>query len=201
MSVNSNSGSVLKLRLQKLKELQSNFDEVARAAANAVLPELRNRVHVQGKASDGNQIGTYSKGYMAVRTGNFGNSKRKRDGSFKEQKKKGDAGTFTKGSNKIPLANDGGILKQSKIGLNRPVYNRSSDTKVILSLTRMMEEDLKVMPSGNGYGIGYSNSDNYNKAIWNEATYGKKILTKLTAEEVQLVKTTVEDFLSAILKD
>jgi len=77
---------------------------------------------------------------------------------------------------------------EEKVGTARPNYNRTADTKVILSLTRQMENDLSVVETSGGYGIGYLNPDNLKKARWCEETYKKKILSKLTTEEIELAK-------------
>lgn len=188
----SNLGQVIGEKLALIKELQGNPDILYRAVAMAVLPELRNRVHVQGKDASGNQIGTYSPGYMKVRTGNFLNAARKTKGpdkgQFKKKKSqaKGDAGKHIQGA---------------VIGNNRPVYNRTADTKVILSLTRQMEQDLSIIDTQDGYGIGYLNPHNFEKAIWCEATYGKPILTKLTQEERKLAHSTAENFIPDYIKN
>ncbi|MDF2381315.1 hypothetical protein JMG10_07555 [Nostoc ellipsosporum NOK] len=149
----------------------------------AVLPELKHRVHIQGKDSDGNQIGTYSPEYMKLRTGDYGNSSRYGRGAKKGQAK--DAGKYTRGDKK---------------GMARNRYNRLPDTKVILSLTRQMENDMTIIPTENGYGIGYLNSLNYQKAIWCEETYKKKILTKLTNGELELAFSTAQTFVPEYLK-
>ena len=43
----------------KFKEL-GNPETVSRASAMAVMPELRERIHVNGETSTGSQIGVYS---------------------------------------------------------------------------------------------------------------------------------------------
>lgn len=202
ISVSTNINVVIKAKLEQIQALQNNPDPVLRTVALAILPELKHRVHVDGKDSSGNQIGTYSKGYMAVRTGNYQNAAKfirgTKKGQFKDKKKAGDAGTFTKGTD---IKVFGTIVEdKSKLGINRPAYNRTTDTKVILSLTRQMENDLSVIPTGNGYGIGYLNPENLKKAMFCEANYDKKILSKLTKEEVQLAKSTAENFLPKYLK-
>jgi hypothetical protein len=179
----------LNTRLQQVKAIKENPGAVMRTVALAVLPELLYRVHTQGQDAKGEQIGTYSPGYMKVRTGNFSDgAKYKRGekaGKDKEQKKAGDAGTFSRGAN---------------AGKPRPVYNRTADTKVIISLTRQTENGAGVFETENGYGIGYANQDNYNKVIWCENTYGKKILTDLTDREKELAFTTAAQFTTDYLK-
>lgn len=179
---NSNINRVAGSIAEKLKSLQENPDPMLRTIALAVLPEVKKRVHVDGKDSSGSQIGTYSPGYMQLRTGNYQNSGRKAKGKSKGELK--DAGTFSRGAKK---------------GQPRPKYNRTSDTKVVLSLTRQMENDLSVLPSGSGYGIGYNNPDNFKKSQYNEQTYKKKIWN-LTADEKALAKKTAENYATQILQ-
>ncbi len=185
INYNSNINVVVKTQLDKIKALMDNPDPILRTVALTVLPELRRRVHVDGKDSAGGQIGTYSPGYMAIRTGNFQNS-----------------GRVSRGANAGKLKNAGSFTKAaaSKEGTSRPRYNRTSDTKVILSLTRQMENDMSVVATGKGYGIGYLNKLNLQKAKWCEETYGKKILSKLTKDEVELAKQTATEFTPEYLK-
>lgn len=180
INYNSNINVIVAATLEKVQALKNNPDPILRTVALAVLPEMKHRVHVEGKDSSGGQIGTYSPGYMVIRTGNYKN-----------------AGRVTKGKNVGKLKNAG---TNTKTGAVRPKYNRTPDTKVVLSLTREMENDMSVVPSGNGYGIGYLNPDNLKKAKYCEETYNKKILTKLTTGERELAKNTAEEFLPEYLK-
>lgn len=182
MSYTSNISQIVRIKTAQLQQLQ-NPDEMLRTVALAVLPELKRRVHVEGKASDGSQIGTYSAEYMKLRTGNYQNSGRKTKGKDKGGLK--DAGTFSRGDRK---------------GAPRPKYNRTADTKVIASLTRQMENDLTVMAAGRGYGIGYTNAHNYDKSQWVEQTY-KKDIWELTAGENELAQTVAEEYVQTTLND
>lgn len=183
INVTSNITVVIQAKLDQIKVLAGNPDPILRTVALAVLPEIKQRVHIDGKDSSGSQIGIYTPEYMKVRTGNFDNS-----GRFVKGKNKGDvkdSGLFTKGVNK---------------GNPRPKYNRTDDTKVVLSLTRQMENDLNVVQSDTGYGLGYLNPDNYKKALWCEETYKKTILTELTKDETDLANNTATEFLPEYLK-
>jgi hypothetical protein len=180
----SNVSQIVRLNVDKLKALQ-NADQMLRNVAFAVLPELKKRVHVQGKDSSGSQIGTYSKSYMVLRTGAYQNAKRVSKGSNKGKLK--DAGTFTDRTG------------EDKVGKPRPKYNRTSDTKVVASLTRQMENDLSVMPAGQGYGIGYNNPFNYQKSQWVEETY-KKDIWELTKEEKELAIHVANEFVKQTLE-
>lgn len=72
--------------------------------------------------------------------------------------------------------------------------NRGTSTKVIISLTRQMENDMKVIATDKGYGIGYSNPDDFDKVAYVENTYGKKIFD-LTQAEKNIVKDTATEFI------
>lgn len=63
-------------------------------------------------------------------------------------------------------------------------YERSSDPKVIVSLTRQLENDWSVIATSKGYGIGFKNKFNLQKARWVEAIKDCVIFS-LTAEENQ----------------
>ena len=66
MEITSNIPFVVGNILAKFREL-GNPETISRAAAVAVLPEFRNRIHVEGKKSDGSAIGTYSNSYLKLR--------------------------------------------------------------------------------------------------------------------------------------
>jgi hypothetical protein len=189
----SNVSQVVRLAVKKVEGLAS--DQLLRTVAFAVLPELKKRVHIDGKASDGSQIGTYSPSYMALRTGNYQNADKHKKGKNKGKNK--NAGTFTDRTIRLNKQT-GTFTGEDKVGKARPNYHRSNDTKVILSLTRQMENDLSVIPVGQGYGIGYSNKFNFQKSQWNESTYRKRIWA-LTQGEKDLAKKVAEDFVTTTL--
>jgi hypothetical protein len=167
-----------------------DMDRLCYDVASTLKDKIKHRVHVEGLASDGSPIGTYSKGYMNVRTGNYEETRLKsgkNKGKFREEKSqaKAQAGVFTKGPRK---------------GQSRPVYNRGTKENIVLSLTRQMEKDMDAtnpIPIESGYGIGYSNDFNYDKAIWNKARYGKKIWS-LTQKENQLAQKIVSKYVNEI---
>ena len=161
-----------------------------------VVEKMRERIHKEGKDADGSQIGTYSKGYMKVRTGEgYKDYTYKRDFKGKDKKtgekidrKKGDvrpADVFVSGKDKHKP---------------RPKYNRSDNDAVIASLTRSMENSLTVILLANGAGIGYHDELNYNKSQWVEKTYNKegKIFV-LTSEERDLARECAEEMVLKLL--
>lgn len=147
---------------------------------------MHRRIHVDGQASDGGQIGLYSKGYLAVRSGIFQNSPRVSRGVNKGKTK--NAGTFTSRA------------EEKKVGKFRPNFHRGTDPKVIISLTRQLENDYAVVASApNGYGISFNNQINYDKSTYVEKTYGKDIFPMTAAEEkdfIALVEETVNKSLN-----
>lgn len=84
-----------------------------------------------------------------------------------------------------------GAVKHRKDS-KQPNYHRTSDTQVILSLTRQLENDYAVLPGEVGWGIGFNNAHNFDKATWNDKRYGK-VVYDLTDEELEhAVKVTEE---------
>ena len=71
---------------------------------------------------------------------------------------------------------------------------------MIGSLTREMENDMVAIPTDQGYGIGYTREDNLKKAQYLDATYEKKILTKLTEGEEELAHQIAADYVEDITK-
>jgi hypothetical protein len=70
MDITSNIPFVIGNILAKFREL-GNPETVSRAAAIAVLPELRYRIHTSGKKTDGSKIGTYSNSYLKIRQSQY----------------------------------------------------------------------------------------------------------------------------------
>lgn len=155
----------------------------ATAIRPALLLQIANmhrRIHIDGQASDGGQIGTYSKGYLAYRSGVFQNTPRISRGVNKGKPNTlKSAGTFTKGKN---------------IGAPRTKFHRGSDPKVIISLSRQLENDYAVVPSenGKGYGISFHNQHNYDKSQFVTKTYDKPIFD-MTSQEEKAVLDNVEE--------
>jgi hypothetical protein len=82
-----------------------------------------------------------------------------------------------------------GTYKPSYLELRTKKYKRTADPTVILSLTKQMENDFSVQETQLGYGLGYNNILNYQKAQWNELRF-KKLIFGLTNEE-QLIANKV----------
>lgn len=86
-------------------------------------------------------------------------------------------------------------------------YGRTADPKVILSLTRQMENDFTTginnpdpTKTPDGYGIGFKNDDDFKKSQWAEENY-KKPIYKTTTTEKQFAHTIAEDFVNRQIKN
>lgn len=66
MQIVSNIPMMIAGLMRKFNELE-NPETVSRAVAVALQPEIRNRIHVEGKNSQGNAIGEYSNTYLEYR--------------------------------------------------------------------------------------------------------------------------------------
>ena len=100
------------------------------------------------------------------------------------------------------LASDGnpiGNYSKGYLKLRESKYKRSSDPKVIISLTSQLENDWSVIATNKGYGIGFLNSHNFDKSQWVQETYGKKIFD-LTAAEYQHCIDRLGELTSEALK-
>lgn len=78
--------------------------------------------------------------------------------------------------------------------------NRTNDKKVILSLTRQMENDFSIVAIPDGYGLGFKNDENFRKAQYAEKNYNKKIYD-LTPQENELVIKVAEFESNRLLND
>jgi hypothetical protein len=159
-----------------------NLDKMTREVATTIAADMRERIHEKGQDANLSQIGTYTNAYMKVRTGVYPNA-----GVYKSGKNKGktkNAGVFTKGKNK---------------GKPRPKYNRGTDRKVIISLTRQFENDFTLGRQNKepqkitgGYGIGWKNNTNALIAEGMEKRYRKRIWYLTAKNKAQWIKIAQE---------
>lgn len=145
-SIQSNIGEVTGNIEEKIKKL-GDKEYIPRTLSFDLIDLMTKRIHIDGVAADGSQIGTYNKDYLSLR---------------------------------------------------RRKFNRSADPKIIVSLTRQLENDWNVIATDDGYGIGFLNSHNFDKARWVEANKGKKIFS-LSATEQQYVNDTVEQLVNDVI--
>lgn len=147
ITIKSNIGAVTASIRAKLEKL-ADKENLPRILAFDTIDLMTKRIHIDGKATDEGQIGTYNKSYLALR----------------ERK-----------------------------------YNRSADAKIIVSLTRQLENNWSVIATGRGYGIGFLNPFNLQKARWVEENKGKKIFS-LSRSEIDYITDTVQELTTDALK-
>lgn len=131
---------------QNLEQLK-NKEYLLRPVAIEVIPLMTERIHQDGRAADGAQIGTYSASYL---------------------------------------------------GLRQRKYKRDASNKVIVSLTRQLENNWSVIATQNGYGIGFLNPFNLQKARWVEEAKNKKIFN-LTKDETRYAVDRINELVKNAL--
>lgn len=148
MRIQTNIGQVTKALAERLKVLKDP-EYLLRPVAFGLIDKMTYRIHIEGKASDGGEIGQYSNSYLKAR--------------------------------------------------QRKPYNRTGETKVIVSLTRQLENDWSVIATPKGYGIGFKNSFNLDKLKWVEENKGKKI-GDLTPDEEKYTIDYLNDLVAEALQ-
>ena len=71
---------------------------------------------------------------------------------------------------------------------------KGPSSKVILFYTGQIELNFQMIPIQNGYGLGFSNSFNADKAEWAEERYGP--IYKLTPDEIKIMQLIINDWLN-----
>jgi phage gpG-like protein len=145
LTIRTNLGQIIGQLKRKLEILRDR-EYLLRPVAIELIPEMTQRIHQEGKASDGGQIGTYSNSYLKQRERN----------------------------------------------------KRGADTKVIVSLTRQLENDWAVVPTEKGYGIGFNNPLNVQKMRWVEANK-KKVIANLSENERRYAIERINELVNAAL--
>lgn len=80
----------------------------------------------------------------------------------------------------------------------RAENKRGKDTKVIVSLTRQLENDWSVVATPKGYGIGFLNSFNGQKLKWVEERKGK-VISRLSPEETEYAIDRINELVNAAI--
>lgn len=98
-------------------------------------------------------------------------------------------------------ASDGGQIGTYNSGylrIRQSKYKRDASSKVIVSLTRKLEQDWAVIATSNGYGIGFLNPFSLQKARWVEEIKDKTIFN-LTKSEQQYAVDRINELVSDAL--
>lgn len=127
-------------------ELLKDKEYLLRPLAIETIPLMKERIHIEGQASDGTQIGTYANSYMR----------------------------------------------------HRENAGRGESRKIIVALTSQLEQDWSVLATTNGYGIGFNNSFNTEKARWVEENK-KKIIFNLSADEKKYISERLQELVDGAI--
>jgi hypothetical protein len=92
-----------------------------------------------------------------------------------------------------------GTYSNSYLKLRERKFNRSSDKKIIVSLTRQLENDWSVIATQRGYGIGFLNPDNRKKARFVEEIK-EKIIFQLSQPELDFALKEIDDLSTKALQ-
>jgi hypothetical protein len=189
ISLETNIAAVLTPIIAKL-ESNELADRVAKVVASEMLGEIRVRIHQEGKAADGNDIGQYSTEplYVGVKQNqNIGRSfgaplgkefNGKRRSKFESGKKAGQ-------QHASRYFADGYKGYKTTIGRNQL-------GRVNLSLSGQLDAQLVLIQSPLGWGLGWFDSEKYKRAVALQAAKYKKKIWALTSEEAEKAVSTAE---------
>lgn len=89
-----------------------------------------------------------------------------------------------------------GDYSNNYLKLRQSKFKRSADRKIIVSLTRQLENDWSVLATpNNGYGIGFTNSFNRDKARWVEEQK-RKIIFSLSPTERDYIRDRLDELVN-----
>lgn len=91
-----------------------------------------------------------------------------------------------------------GTYSNSYLKLRQRKYKRDSNSKVIVSLTRQLENNWSVIATTSGYGIGFTNPFNLQKARWVEGNKGK-VIFNLSQQEQNYAAERINELVSDAL--
>ncbi len=102
------------------------------------------------------------------------------------------------------LASDGtpiGTYDNAYLKERQKKYDRTADSRIILSLTKEMEKDFNIRAVGNtSYGLGYNNEENYRKAMWNDNRFGRTIFALTKEENEKAMEIAKDALINALTK-
>lgn len=172
--------SSLKEKIETLQPGGANYDALIREVATTSLSALRRRIHEEGKAADGSDIGKYSRKPLYVSaSANPGKSFGRPIG--KAGRSKFETGKRAGHDHKSRYFPDGYEGFKNQIG-------RNTINKVNLFLSGTLMNQFQILATGNGYGLGWSDAERLTIAKAMETKYGKKIYNLTDEEKTEAVK-------------
>jgi hypothetical protein len=182
--------SSLKGDLSSLQKGGEHYNGILRQVATSTLGVMKMRIHEEGKASSGGDIGQYSTkpAYISinepVRVSLRPIGKTKQS-TFKTGKKAGQ-------DHKTRYFVNG--YKEYKTAAGRNLLG-----KVNLSLSGQLNSQFTVIPTNEGWGLGWADKEKLERAKGFEKKYSKPIYN-LSQEELENIGKSVNDYLDAIFE-
>lgn len=170
-------------------------DRVTKVVASEMLGEIRARIHQQGKAADGSDIGAYSTKplYVSIAQNvgrSFGaplgkpNKYGKRRSKFESGKKAGQSHTSR-------------YFERGYEGYKNAI-GRNTLGKVNLSLSGQLDSQLTLMQTPLGWGLGWADAEKFKRAnALQDKKYRKKIWALTNEEAEKAVKTAEREVANA----
>lgn len=187
MRLESNFGDVLGNIAERLNQVaEGEYKNILRTIATSMNGVMVTRIHENGIASDGTKIGVYDTKPIYV-------NPTKAPRSFPTGGKSGKTEFIKTG-----LPHKTKYFEQGYSGFKTAI-GRNEIGSVNLSLTGQMQNQLSVIETSNGFGLGWADSEVYKRAVFFEDTKYKKDIWGLTDEELEqsnLIAT--ENLLDAI---
>lgn len=163
------------------------YDNVVRTTATSMLGVIKNRIHEEGKAADGSDIGRYdTTNPLYV---NPKNSPKSFPVEGKTGKTKFETGIKKGQAHKTRYFNSYSDFRQT--------IGRRTD-KVDLSLSGQLNSQFVVIATENGYGLGWNNQEMPDRARGLESKYAKKIWGLTEGEKELAVKIAQKEINDAI---
>ena len=177
LSIHSNINTIINSRLSQLREIQSGgavYDAAMHDAADTQLRNITQRIHTDGRASDGLDIGQYSITPMYMNPKNS-------PVAFQPVGKTGRDTFIKSGKPHLTRYFDQGYRAfREEVGL-------PSD-KVVLTLSGALRDGLLVMPAAGGYILCWSDASLYELSQALEAKYQKAIWAATAEERAEMVR-------------
>jgi len=181
LTIHSNLDATISKIYSRLKAIQPGgavYDDAFHHAADEQLKASAQRIHTDGRASDGSDIGQYSTTPIYVNPKNSPTS-------FQPAGKTGKT-TFAKtGQPHLTRYFDQGYRDyRQQIGL--------AADKVVLTLRGDLRDGLSVIQTAKGYGLGWSDENLYTLSQTLERRYDKQIWPPTADEKAAIIKTVRE---------
>ena len=181
LTIHSNINTIINSKLTQLHEIQPGgavYDAAMHDATDTQLRNIKQRIHTDGRASDGSDIGQYSIKPMYMNPKNS-------PMAFQPMGKTGRDTFIKSGKPHLTRYFDQGYRAfREEVGL--------ASGKVVLTLSGALRDGLMVMPAAGGYALGWSDATLYDLSQALETKYTKPIWVATADERAEMVRVVRE---------